>query len=190
VITINMPAIIEAVTAAGHADDIEWSEQIEPPTDPDHFGGEIIFVICNSGMHHRVATGIFHRVMAVLEADEPQSSSTVFGHKGKCGAIDSIWRDRAQLLAEYQAASDKLAMLETLPWIGGITKYHCAKNFGLQVAKPDVHLQRLADTFKTTPQALCEELAHGCGLKVATVDVILWRAAAIGILDTATGRLK
>ena len=87
------------------------------------------------------------------------------------------------------AAGDKLAYLEALPWIGKITKYHVAKNFGLQYAKPDVHLQRLADTFKTTPQVLCEEIAARTGYKVATVDTLLWRAAATGVLDTSTGKI-
>lgn len=185
---IEMQPLIAAITAAGFADDIEWAETLCPPAVAEDFAEEIIFVICNSGMKHTVARGIYERVMGALAKHE--RAGTVFGHKGKSEAIDTVWRDRDHLLAEYLAAPDKLAWLVTLPWIGDITKYHLAKNFGLQYAKPDVHLQRLADTFSTTPQTLCEGLAAGCGLKVATVDTLLWRAAAIGILDTRTGELS
>lgn len=82
------------------------------------------------------------------------------------------------------AADDKLAFCESLPWIGGITKYHLAKNFGADVAKPDVHLKRLADAAGCTAQALCDRLARETGYRVGTVDVVLWRACAIGLVDS------
>jgi hypothetical protein len=185
---IDFPSVLAAVELAGYGDDVPWAENLHEPKTVEHFALEVIFVICNSGMRFTVARGIYDRVEQALQAGE--SAGTVFGHKGKCAAIDSVWRNRAQLLGEYLAAPDKLAFLAALPWIGHITKYHLAKNFGLQYAKPDVHLQRLADAFQTTPQALCEELAARHGLKVATIDTVLWRAAAIGALNTATGKLN
>lgn len=172
----------DAVAAAGFGRDLEWSEGVAPPTDPDEFAREAIFVICNSGMRFTVAEGIFYRVEQALA--NGQSASTVFGHKGKCAAIDTIWRDRGRLMAEYLAAPDKLDFCESLPWIGGITKYHLAKNFGADVAKPDVHLQRLADAEGCTAQELCDRLAVETGYRAATVDVVLWRAAAIGAINS------
>lgn len=184
---IDMRALETRLWAAGHGDDIEWAETLKPPADSYTFAFEIIFVICNSGMHHKIARVIYEKVMnALAEGNHP---FTVFKHTGKALAINTIWLNRNQLFDNYFLAEDKLAWLEALPWIGKITKYHCAKNFGLQYAKPDVHLQRLADTFKTTPQSLCEALAKTSGYKVATVDTMLWRAAAVGILDTRTGKL-
>lgn len=171
-----------AVRAAGYAGDIEWSEGCTEPTSADEFASEAIFVICNSGMRFTVAQGIFNRIMPRLTSGG--SSSEVFGHKGKCGAIDHIWAERERLLDEYRAAPDKLAFCESLPFIGGITKYHLAKNFGADVAKPDVHLQRLAAAEGTTAQALCERLAEQTGYRIATVDVVLWRACAIGAIKT------
>jgi hypothetical protein len=185
---IDMTQLITRLTAAGFDDDITWAEDLRPPVCPEDFATETIFVICNSGMRYTTARTIYEKVIGALRIGHPVWD--VFGHAGKAAAIETIWKDRARLFAEYKAAPDKLWYLETLPWIGGITKYHCAKNFGLQYAKPDVHLQRLAKTFKTTPQALCEDLAKTCGYKVATVDTLLWRAAAIGILDTRTGKIK
>jgi hypothetical protein len=172
------------VVAAGYGGDIEWSENILPPADPDDFAREAIFVICNSGMRFTVAQGIFDRCMIALETGK--SATTAFGHPGKSVAIDWIWEHRERLLREYQEAPDKLEFCHSLPWIGGITKYHLAKNFGADVAKPDVHLQRLADAEGCSAQELCDRLAGETGLRAATIDVVLWRACAIGLVNSRT----
>lgn len=169
------------------ADDIEWAEALGPPPDADEFAREAIFVICNSGMKNTVARRIYDRLGPALT--EGKSASSVFGHKGKAAAIDRIWRERGALFAAYLAAADKLAWLETLPWIGGITKWHLAKNFGVDCAKPDVHLERVARRAGTTPHDLCERLALETGYRVATVDTLIWRACANGILNSRTGEI-
>lgn len=170
------------ICAAGYAGDIEWSERVAEPTNAGDFAQEAIFVICNSGMRFTVAQGIFDRIMPRLF--NGGSSHEVFGHKGKCAAIDHIWAERERLLAEYLVAPDKLAFCESLPFIGGITKYHLAKNFGADVAKPDIHLQRLADWEGTDAQSLCRRLAKESGYRASTVDLILWRACAIGLINS------
>jgi hypothetical protein len=187
-LTFDVDAFVQTMIAAGWEDDIAWAEDLGPPSDAIEFAREVIFVICNSGMKNTVARGIFDRVMAAVERGE--SAGTAFGHKGKAAAIDDVWAARDILLIGFLANrtdDERLAWLATVPWIGHITKYHLAKNFGMQVAKPDVHLQRLADTFQTSPQALCEDLAARTGYKIATIDTLLWRGAANGILDTRTG---
>lgn len=166
---------------------IRWQESVTSPTDAGTFAGEAIWVICNSGMKNTVARLIHDRVWEALRAGEPVVSR--FKHTGKAGAIDTIWRERERLYAAFLAAPDKLAFLETLPWIGSITKYHLAKNFGVDCAKPDVHLQRLATRSGKGVQALCAELASQTGYRVATVDLILWWGCAHGIVDSRTGRL-
>lgn len=168
-------------------DDIEWAEALTDPTGPDDFAEEVIFVICNSGMRYTVARQIYERCMLALGQSRPVASA--FGHVGKAAAIEKIWWERRELFAAYLAATDKLDFLVSLPWIGDITKYHLAKNFGVNVAKPDVHLQRLADREGCTAQALCERLAVATGYRVATVDTVLWRACAKGVMDSRTGRI-
>lgn len=185
--TISHDEFMRLIAALGEQgqDDIAWSENLKPPVDADDFASEAIFVICNSGMKNTIAVKIFAKVMAAIQGGI--SAFAVFGHPGKAKAIDAIWRDREALLASYSAAPDKIEFCASLPWIGGITKYHLAKNFGADVAKPDVHLQRLADREGVTAQALCERLAAESGYRTATVDVLLWRACANGILDSRTG---
>jgi len=169
-------------------EDMAWGQGLAAPTEPDDFALEAIFVICNSGMKNTVARGIFDRCEIALDAGTPVFE--VFKHPGKAAAIETIWRDRTQLLEGYLAAADKLAFCESLPWIGGITKYHLAKNFGADVAKPDVHLQRLADREGCTAQTLCERLAAATNLRVATIDTVLWRACADGFLNSRTGEIR
>jgi hypothetical protein len=169
-------------------EDIAWAEALKPPTDADDFASEVIFVICNSGMRNTVARRIYDAVMESLRAGGDAAS--VFGHHGKAAAIEHIWQNRDLLFAAYLAAGDKLTFLAELNWIGHITKYHLAKNFGLDLAKPDVHLKRLADREGVTAQALCERLARETGYRVATVDTILWRACANGVINSKTGDIQ
>ena len=186
---IDLPTfegVVQALRDAGYADaDLQWSENCGPPASAEDFAHETIFVICNSGMKNTVARGIFNRVLAALARGD--SARTAFNHPGKACAIDDIWARREEYLAGFLAAADPLEYCASIPWIGGITKYHLAKNFGAQVAKPDVHLQCLAALEGSTPQALCERLAQESGFKIATVDVLLWRACAVGIIDSRTG---
>lgn len=173
------------------AADIRWSEALASPTAPHTFAMEVIFVICNSGMRYTVAQGIFQRCKEALLSGIPVIE--VFGHKGKAKAIEAVWADRDVLLQMFHSRAndaERLELLEAIPWIGPITKFHLAKNFGMDVAKPDVHLQRLADREGCTAQALCERLATDTGFRVATVDTILWRACADGWLNSRTGELK
>lgn len=176
--------IRDAVHAAGFTHEIDWSEGIKPPKNAKAIATELIFVICNSGMKAQVARGIFTRVMRMLRRG--RSSRAAFKHVGKCSAIDLVWRERQRIFAEFSGSADKLAYLVSVPWIGEITKWHAAKNLGLDVAKPDRHLVRIAARFNTTPEALCDGLSKLTGDRVATVDVVLWRAANLGIIKTRT----
>jgi hypothetical protein len=171
-----------ALREAGHEADIAWSEQLGRPDHAEAFARAAVYVIVNSGMSYVVARDIYDRCWAALE--RRGSARRVFRHKPKARAIDNIWRNRERLFAELAASDDKLEFCQSLPWIGPVTKYHLAKELGLDVAKPDVHLERLAARDKTSVQRLCARLARQSGYRVATVDTILWRACATGILDS------
>lgn len=172
----------QAVIDAGYAGEIDWSESVGPPKSPEAFAGEAIFVICNSGMRAQVARKIFNRVMAVVR--DGHSASIAFGHQKKAQAIDLIWSKREQLFTDFMAAPDKVEYCGMLPWVGDTTKWHLAKNFGVDVAKPDRHLTRLADAEGTTSDHLCRALSAATGDRVATVDLVLWRACNLGIIDS------
>ncbi|QFT76013.1 hypothetical protein FIU90_00520 [Erythrobacter sp. THAF29] len=174
--------IDRAVRRAGYKAAIEWSENIRMTADAENFASEAIYVICNSGMGNRIALPIFQDCMIALRAGH--SCKTVFGHPGKSDAIDYIWKERRALFRKLMKADDLIEFCAKLPWIGPVTKFHLAKNLGADVAKPDVHLNRLAEPEGVTAQELCERLAKETGYRAATVDLVLWRACADGIIHS------
>lgn len=174
--------IERALQQAGYGDDSLWSEQISPPADAEQFAEAAVYVICNSGMHYRVAQDIFQRCMASLR--RKGSVRKAFRHPGKSKAIGSIWKGREQLFAAYVDADDKLEFCQSLPWIGPVTSHHLAKDLGVDIAKPDVHLARLARRDKTTVSRMCAKLSRLTGYRQATIDTMLWRACATGIIDS------
>lgn len=173
---------------AGYGPSIEWSERIEPPADAEDFAARVIYVICNSGMRVTIGAVIADKCISALK--NGQSATDVFGHPGKAAAIDAIWNDRDALFQGYLSASAKLDFLAELPWIGEITKLHLAKNLGARAAKPDVHLLRLASAEGTTTARLCRRLSRLTGYKIQTIDTILWRACADGVLDSRKYELE
>ena len=183
-ITLRRFKRLEAdLRADGYGPMIEWSQSIAAPTDARELAERAIFVICNSGMKYTVARPIFERCMTALL--EGRSASQAFGHPGKARAIDAIWAERQSLFDQFSTGHSTLDLVAALPWIGPVTKYHLAKNLGIDTAKPDIHLERLARRDGTTPHRLCKRLASQAGYRLATIDTILWRACADGILSSS-----
>ena len=172
-----------AVRVAGYADTIAWSEAIAAPATSRDFAEAAIYVVCNSGFRTSVALPVYQRCMVAL--DDGMSADTVFGHPGKTAAIDAIWLAKDTLFEAFNNDADKVTFCATLPWVGPVTKFHLAKNLGVDVAKSDVHLTRLARADGVTAQELCAALARATGYRIATIDTILWRACEAGILDSA-----
>jgi len=64
----------------------------------------------------------------------------------------------------------------TLPFIGPVTVQHLAKNLGVEAAKPDRHLTRLADRFGyETVQEMCSAISGRTGDSLSVTDLVLWR---------------
>lgn len=132
-------------------------------------------------MKAQIARKIYDRLIYSLELGN-EITPEKFGHVGKRGAINEIWFERDDWFSLYNGAKDKLEFLERLPWIGPITKYHLAKNFGLDYCKPDRWLVRIATSYETTPEELCGRLAKETGDRIGTVDYVIWRAANLGLV--------
>ena len=83
-----------------------------------------------------------------------------------------------------QIAASPLEALRRFDYIGEVTVYHLAKNLGVDVAKPDRHLVRLANAHGySNPHHFCAAVSAATGLRVHAVDSILWRIAEIGLAD-------
>lgn len=171
----------EALLRDGYEKEITWAETVGSPEDARTFFAEYAWVVINSGMKNQVAHRIWERIQESLLI-HGHSVSQVFNHPGKSQAIQRAWENREELYQEYlrQPSEEKLAWLETLPWIGPITKFHLAKNLGMDMCKPDRHLVRIAGGYGMTPDELCSTLARATGDRIGTVDYVIWRAANLG----------
>lgn len=157
----------------GYSNEIGWATKVRFDKQTlEDFKREYIWVVCNSGMRNQVAEKIFHRFMK-------SGDLSIIGHPHKRKSIEQLLQHGDQWfhnLQQCETVDDKLTYLDSLPHIGPITKYHLAKNLGIQVAKPDRHLVRLARFFNfKTPQELCEYVSKETGDNIITVDVIMWR---------------
>ncbi|MDR3551256.1 MAG: hypothetical protein P4L31_07625 [Candidatus Babeliales bacterium] len=164
---------------SGYNHEIDWIANIKPVSNDFTFRDETIWVILNSGMKEQIARIISHKIWNAYNSN--QDISEVFGHKGKVSAIKKILVSYPEMFIAYLNASDKLEYLQSLPYIGGITKYHLAKNLGMDIIKPDRHLVRLANLYKFKDAfELCESISKETGDKVSMIDMVLWRSANLG----------
>ena len=168
--------LMAEVKERGFTEEVEWAQGVGEPKDAFAMFCEYVWVVLNSGMRYTVAVKIRDRVWGALGEGRPVKE--VFGHPGKGAAIQLGWDDKMHEWYDgFLEAEDKVEFLGTLPWIGKITKYHLARNLGVDCCKPDRHLERIAREYGTTPEALCRELAEETGMRVGAVDAVLWRAA-------------
>jgi len=160
--------------AQGYAEEIEWQKNVkfENMTAGDLFL-EYCWVVISSGMKNQVARLINERF------HDGFPNWKAIGHLGKRKGMQELWRtfpthfDKLKQLTSDEA---RVNYLETLPWIGGITKYHLAKNLGMDVAKPDRHLIRVAAWYGYNDvQDLCIHLSQATGDRISVVDLIIWR---------------
>lgn len=178
--SIEFIKLRQKVIDAGYGEEIKFHETVFAPFDADEFFGEYMWVVLSAGMKNQIARLIESRIYEAWDKKLPTSSA--FRHQGKVKAIDQVKDYKELYFKGWQDAPDKLAYLETLPWIGSITKYHLAKNLGMDIAKPDRHLVRIAAHYNESPQGLCESLSRETGYRIATVDLIIWRAANLGYI--------
>lgn len=167
------------VINAGFGEEIIWQESVTEPDNADEFMWQYIWVVLNSGMKNQVARIIEQRIVEAYNNNEP--INTAFRHKGKVKAIEYMIAKHNELFDDYLEADNRLEFLKSLPYIGDITKYHLAKNLGEDVVKPDRHLVRIAEKYGTTPEVLCEKLSKETGYRIATIDLIIWRAGNLGL---------
>lgn len=133
------------------------------------FFREYVFVVLSAGMKNEVANKIYLRFMKNFEPE-------TVGHLGKRKAIQEAMKKYEHWFMTLKQMNNKLEYLASLPFIGPITKYHLARNLGLDYAKPDRHLERLSRCFGfATPQGMCEYLSIIFGMRIGTVDLVLWR---------------
>lgn len=165
----------------GYEDEINWQRDLKPCDSSESFRDEIVWVILNSGMREQICRMIAKRIKEARAADK--DISTAFNHVGKVNAIKFMFANYKRLFNEYQAATDKITYLQTIPFLGTITKYHAAKSLGFDCIKPDRHLVRIAKEHGFSDcNYMCNVLSEQTGDKVSVIDIVLWRAANLGFI--------
>ena len=92
--------------------------------------------------------------------------------------------------AELVASGGRSGVPVTIRWVRGEgyrPQIDQVRDISLFQREAD---KELADREGVTPQDLCERLARDTGYRVATVDLILWRACATGLINSRTGERR
>lgn len=192
-----------AVVASGYSSELAWqsSVRLDQITETDLLR-ETSWVILNSGFKERIARRKFSHLSLVFGDWESAEFIVLnreqcvacalesFGHELKINAMANV----AQIVHQlgFESVIDQIRVhpfgfLRTLPFIGPTTIWHLAKNLGLDVAKPDRHLVRLADRFGfQCVQRLCAHLSEESGDRIAVIDLVLWRFEAEQLASRST----
>ena len=173
---------------------------------PDAFADMCNYVILAGGFSQKTAKKIHAQITEFLHKNGASFDElfTAFHNKNKINAVCEIWNNRNALCAEYYGLHDldaKLKFLSSLPHIGKITANHLARNFGDDIVKYDIWIQRLGVVYsgkqmlvqqinngKLNPEikTACDEmfayLVKETGLPRGYIDVVLWKACQIGLI--------
>jgi len=183
------------VIEAGYGDEINWqADRRLEDVDEVMFLNELAWVILCSGMRVAVIQKKFPAIReaflyfdagAVAQHHEcvQEEALKIFNSKSKIGAIiqgvllvrQTGWPEIKKLIER-----EPIATLQGFPYIGPVTSYHLAKNLGVQVAKPDRHLVRIANAYGYEDvQKFCAEISRLSGDNVPVVDIVWWRYATL-----------
>ena len=186
----------ETIIRAGFSEEISWQESVnfDDVTESD-FLREHAWVTLSAGMRERVIRNLFQAISSSFyyfesaeiiienETNCRRFALKQFNNSRKIDAIISMAHKISFNGFSYLKESlylNPMEMLQSLPYIGPVTCYHLAKNIGLQVAKPDRHLTRLANHVGYDDvQLFCKDISLQTGDSIPVVDIVLWRFASI-----------
>ena len=186
----------QEIINAGYANEIDWQDNIDiNKVTEQEFIREAAWVILSAGISERVISKIFERISEAFlnwestdiicknEIECKKNALKIFKNNRKISAIlqlIQIIKCNSYKVFHSNIISEGIAYIQTLPFMGPATSYHLAKNIGINIAKPDRHLSRIAQKTQIgCPNHLCETISRHVGDNVAVVDLVLWRYAAI-----------
>ena len=168
------------VIEKGHLKEIEWCNNIPnlKELDKTSFFREYVWVVISSGMKNQVAKRIFENFWIDIQLENKIINFDVIRHPNKNKAIKRVYNRLDFYFNHFLKSKNKLLFLKNLPHIGDITKYHLARNLGLNYAKPDRHLVRIAKFFEySNVQDFCLLISQWTNEKIGVVDIVFWRFA-------------
>jgi 3-methyladenine DNA glycosylase Tag len=191
---------IEFLKKKGYKDEIKYYKNIKPPKTMDEFLSEYAWVVFASGfkvktleMKWKGIERVFfnfnvEKIVQVVKKD-PKYFYKIrmpINNKRKINAIV----ETAEIIKRegYKKFLDIEKMRE-LPFIGEVTKFHLARNLGLDVGKPDRWMIRLAKKLGFSPNEngvkdMLKKFQSATGEKIGVIDIVLWRACEQGWIKT------
>jgi hypothetical protein len=180
----------------GYSAEIEWQDNLRfDRVTEQEFLAESAWVVLSSGMREKVIRKLFGDITTAFYKWQSASAITrdanscidaaikIFGHHRKIKAIAEIAATidiHGFETIKQEIACKGVDRIREFPYMGPTTSYHLAKNLGMDVAKPDRHLLRIAlATGYASPDELCRDLSDAVGDRVSVIDLVLWRYATI-----------
>lgn len=180
----------------------------QPTFSPEEFAFECFYVVCVAGFKQDYAKAMCNKIISFIKNKNfdfgEDDLLQLYGNKMKVKAIKQIWDNREKYQKDFynlKNTQEKVDFLGNLPHIGNITKYHLARNLGLNFVKYDIWIQRLGvalygnnsfvdkvNNSKLLPEIkqycdiMFEKLHKETGEKVGYIDVVLWRSCQKGLL--------
>ncbi len=156
---------------------------------PEKFWHEYVWCVYTSGFNAKIVSQKIGGLLRAYGSFETTNEMTwpavkaLIANKRKFEAIQATARRIRKFgWEEFYKKFIKNAP-HTLPvgcaYVGDITKYHLARNIGIDCVKPDLHLTRLATVYNYSSCIdLCQNLAETYHERLGVVDFILWAYCA------------
>ena len=169
------------IIGAGYEPEIDYvQDRFFKDMDERSLCWEAAFVIlASSGLKEQIVRKNFEKLRDAYVNDDDDIFA-VIPNKRQREAIRYVWMHPAEILQAIRDIpndADRIEFLDTLPQIGPITKFHLARNLGIDCIKPDIWLERLAEKYGyINPVQMCFEIqAERPEFRIGTIDLILWR---------------
>jgi len=141
-----------------------------------YFFREYAWVVISSGISNKAAISVFTKLMEARNIG-------VVKHPGKNKALKKADCDYLEWFFHLQKCKtdeDKIKFIQTLPYMGPATSFHLARNLGIDCAKPDRHLVKIANHFgHDDVQTMCSDISKETDDRIGTIDIVLWRISVI-----------
>lgn len=184
------------VSYCGYRDEIHWQANLTyDDLTESSFLRETAWVILSSGMKEAIIRNLFPKIsesfnnwesanIILAKQDECYSNAiTVFNHKQKINAIIEAAKKIVTIgfdKIKSMVSRNPIECLQQFSYIGPVTAYHLAKNVGLNIAKPDRHLVRIAkQEGYSDVQTFCQDISKYTGDCIPVVDIVFWRFATL-----------
>jgi len=171
----------DKVQKQGFSDEIEWcrNRSFDKITKREFIVEYVFAVLASSGLREQIVRKNFDNFVDTYRNGE-NAFDTVKNKRQK-DAIMTVFLKRDKIFETLQSRKTdfgKIEYLDSLPQMGPKTKYHLARNIGIDCVKPDRHLLKLATMFEyADPDDMCRDIQRNLRPpeRLGVIDVVLWR---------------